>query len=1074
MHSLRTACQGFFVEYFRIDWISLASCTDFERSRRLFRPDIWPFRQPAESEKKPCRGCFFDAVEYDRLSKIVCCEYDSRLISRIGEINVCDRFNLSPNCSTVKKLATIFISCLFAGFAAFGQDQNAYKTLSAGFKTPPSHAMPAVYHWWLGGNVDTVRLKQELIAFKEAGISGFTMFEIGSRDTVHVKSGPPYLEDESLAVIKFAVEQAGKLGLEAGLNTASSWNAGGNWVTPEYAAKSIYVSKVSVNDRSRQKIKIPFPEIPEKDPRGRTRLIQYGKDNKPVYYREIAVLAVPVRPAGSLDTASIVNVTRYYDSKNETLTWKVPAGEWEIQRYVSSNSGENLILPSKHSAGPIMDHYDAASTEFHFMYIINKLESVLGDLRKTALKSLYMASYEMKGFTWTPTLPQEFKKINGYDITKMLPGLFNEKAFSPEVQANLRVHFQQTLSELMINNFYKKSKEICNRHGLKNNSEAGGPGMPIHMVPVEPLKALGSLDIPRGEYWINHPVFDENGIDVLRVVKEVSAASHIYNRGIVEMEAFTSFQHWREGPFEMKPTGDRAFAEGMNKVVVHGSTHNPAGTGFPGIVYHAGTHYNDKRVWWPKIKPFNEYLGRISYILQEADFVADVLYYYGDTIPNLGGHKNSRFMVGPGYDYEIVNTEILKEATVKNGRIVLPRNNASFAMLALTDEQKMNPDILVKLDQLASQGAIIVGKKPKGVTGVQPKVDALRDKLWVDLNNKPFPKKGGKVYDNIAAATVLESMGIGPDFSYPGKEFNTLDYIHYAKGGVDFYFIRNTTADWVSRNTKFRQSNRIPELWNPVNGEIVSVPVYNHTPGGIDVPLTLPPYGSLFVVFRNGQAAPRYVGLGDGAIPPLVEYAKDGIYVWSEGDIVLKGKEQQTKFSNFVDVQMVDGSWEVFFPKGWDAPEKVFFHELTSWTEHSNEGVKYFSGTATYKKTFQYDLNAVATDKKKIYLDLGDLAYVGEVWLNDRSLGITWAKPYRFDVTDILKPGNNSLVVEIANTWNNRLVGDAITGKKFTSTNINDTNVYGLNNMRLPWKDVPLLKSGLFGPVRIYTLKPLD
>src|SRR5690606_35153173 len=103
------------------------------------------------------------------------------------------------------------------------------------------------------------------------------------------------------------------------------------------------------------------------------------------------------------------------------------------------------------------------------------------------------------------TLPAEFKAVNGYDLVKLLPILFEEVKYSAKATANFTADFQRTLSELMIKNFYMKSKEVCNAHGLKNNSEAGGPGLPLHNVPVEPLKALGKgLDIPRGEFWINH------------------------------------------------------------------------------------------------------------------------------------------------------------------------------------------------------------------------------------------------------------------------------------------------------------------------------------------------------------------------------------------------------------------------------------------------------------------------------------------------------------------------------------------------------------------------------------------
>jgi hypothetical protein len=929
----------------------------------------------------------------------------------------------------------------FATMSSTAQTVNTYQAFSEGFINPPASARPNAYHWWLGGYVDTVRLKEELVSLKKAGIAGLTIFEIGSDDTILVKKGPAFLSKESLAVIKCAVTEAGKLGMELGLNTASSWNAGGSWITPEHATKSIYLSKVRIAGGEEKRIKIPFPDIPKKDTWGKTRMIKYAPDGKPLFRKEIAVLAIPAGiEKNRLDTAQIIAVTKYFDPQTETLNWKAPSGEWDIFRFVCSNSGENLVIPSRNSAGPIMDHYDAAATEFHFMYIISKLESVLGELRKTALKSLYMASYEAKGFTWTNTLPDVYREINGYDVYKLLPVLFDENFFTPKVRADFKADFQRTLSELMINNFYKKSKEICNRYGLKNNSEAGGPGLPLHNVPVEPLKALGSLDIPRGEFWINHNRLNEDGIDILRVVKEVAAASHIYNRGIVEMEAFTTFQHWQESPAEMKPSGDRAFCEGMNKVVMHGSTHNPRGAGVPGIVYAAGTHFNDKRVWWPKVRPFNEYLSRISWILQEADFVADVLYYYGDTIPNYVGHKNSRFTAGPGYDYEIVNTEILKEVTVKNKKLLLPRSGGQFKILVLANESETDPAVRLKLSELTAGGAVILGSGPK-------------DKQ---------------------ASAMLETMGIGPDFTYPGSEYFTLDYIHYAKDGLNFYFIRNTTNEWISRNCSFRQQGRIPELWNPLSGEIISAGIFNEDKDYISLPLTLAPLGSIFVIFKNGSPGSHFTRIENAGDPPRLEYTKEGIILLDVGSVELASGRDSKMISNRIKEQLIDGTWELIFPKGWGAPERKIFPGLMSWTDSDIQGIKYFSGTVRYKKIFQYDINSNACDGNRLYLDLGDLSHAGEVWLNDKPLGITWTPPHRFDVTDIIKPGDNTLVVEVANTWSNRLSGDAVTGEKFTSTNVKTTNIKGLNKIQVPWKEVPLIRSGLFGPVKIISIKPVS
>src|SRR5690606_1406900 len=109
----------------------------------------------------------------------------------------------------------------------------------------------------------------------------------------------------------------------------------------------------------------------------------------------------------------------------------------------------------------------------------------------------------------------------------------------------------------------------------------------------------------------------------------------------------------------------------------------------------------------------------------------------------------------------------------------------------------------------------------------------------------------------------------------------------------------------------------------------------------------------------------------------------------------------------------------------------------------------------------------------RIYLELGDLSHVGEVWLNDQPLGIAWAKPYRFDITDHLVRGINVLTVEVANTWSNRITGDALTGESYTSTHITETNIKGIGHVRIPWAEAPLIPSGLFGPVSLVTVQPI-
>lgn len=964
-------------------------------------------------------------------------------------------------------------------------DDHTYQKIKAGFLDPSGTARPKVYWWCLNGNIDTVRANQELQAMKDAGIGGFDLFEIGvpRQDAMIIPGGPAFLSDESLQTIKYAIDKAGELDLTVGLNLASSWNAGGSWIEPKHGGKSLYVSNTKITGNSEvQNIKIPFPEVsfPEEMLIGGTDkpMIPFLDNGKPVYYEEVAVLAIPANiKSNDLDTTQVINISPFFDAENDELTWEAPPGNWEIVRYICSNSGQQVVLPSPFSAGLTVDHFDSTAVKSHLMYIINRLKPVLGDFRNTALESFYLASYEARGFVWTSTMSAEFKKLNGYDITKFIPALFDAERFSANTTEKVQRDFKKTLSELMINNLYRNAQKICNQYGLKINCEAGGPGYPLYNGPSEPLKALGSLDIPRGEFWINHSRYYQDGddsIDILRVVKEVAAASHIYEKVIVEEEAFTTFQHWQEGPFDMKPTGDRAFCEGMNRVVFHGFSHNISGSGFPGYVYHAGTHFNDKRAWWPKAKSFINYLSRLSSVFQNTDFISDVLWYYGDKIPNSATPKNAHFSVGPGYDYEVINTDILlNDLTVKDGKLVLS-NGASFSMLALEFEEAINPAVLSKLEQLVKQGAVIMGEKPGGISQMvntpltQEGGEKLIDQLWTDAADQ-----GGKIFSGVTPLEMVSKLNVAPDFDYVDKENFLLDFIHYHKDDLDFYFVANTSDAWVSRECSFRVQNKVPEIWNAVSGKILPVAIYGQDHEHTTIPLTLAPYGSQLIAFRRISPTAHYDRItGDNQHPPFLEFTDDGFQLLEEGTFKLSVGNQSKVITSSIQTQALKGEWALSFPDNWGAPDTIELPELISWTESEIEGIRYFSGTATYQKEFQLEMDTEAGDHQQVYLDLGELSKIGEVWLNGQDVGITWSKPHKFDVTQILKSGKNNLVIEVANTWSNRLTGDAITGEHFTNTNIMNTvvPVEGMlagDQTRVPWADVPLIESGLLGPVEL-------
>jgi hypothetical protein len=303
------------------------------------------------------------------------------------------------------------------------------------------------------------------------------------------------------------------------------------------------------------------------------------------------------------------------------------------------------------------------------------------------------------------------------------------------------------------------------------------------------------------------------------------------------------------------------------------------------------------------------------------------------------------------------------------------------------------------------------------------------------------------------------------DLDYIDKESFLLDFIHYQKNDIDFYFIRNTSDQWVSRECGFRQQSKVPEIWDPMTGEIIPVPVYNEDGMYIKIPLSLAPYGSSLVVFRKGITSAHYMSVTPSdSYPPLMEYTKNGILFFDEGSVELIDSSGSKQVENELAVQTIEGPWTVHFDKAWGAPDSTVLPELISWTDHKNPGIKYYSGMGKYQKTFSYDMNIALTEDQKVYIDLGEISEMAELWLNGQSMGITWAKPFRFDVTRYIKNGKNDLTVEVANTWCNRIIGDAITGEKYTSTNITRVD-------RFTWDQVPLNPSGLLGPVTIQTVK---
>jgi len=945
-------------------------------------------------------------------------------------------------------------------------------SLLAGFQIPPKSAKPSVYYIFLNGYFNREYIEHELRQLHNIGIGGLCVFDMGARGLKEAfpPTGPAFMSNEWIESFVHITQEANKLDLDIQLAVSSSWDMGASWVKPRDASMALYHSSVLVEGPTGYNKLLPFPAIPDKSPR--------DKQGRPLFHQDVAVLAFPESMGQSTgeaklnieDKDSILDLTEKLNSSGR-LNWKVPPGKWTIIRFVCANTGERLKVPSPASDGLATDHFSRQATLSYVQYLTDRLVQRLGDLRKTPLKQLYLPSYEVRGAIWTPDFIERFQEYRGYNPTLYLPAVIGYTIKDKDFTDRFVYDFRKTLGDLLVDAYYRTAGEFAQRVGLGIEAEAGGPGPPVHQVPVDALKALGAIDEIRGEFW---PWRTDR--ENLWVVKETACAAHIYGHRRVHMEAFTGFRHWQDGPFDLKPSADRAFCEGMNHVVWHTSCHQPPEAGKPGWVYGAGTHLTPNLVWWPKAKPFIQYLSRCSFMLQQGHFVADVCYYYGDQGFNFVPPKHVDPSLGFGYDYDVVNAEvILERMRVRNGRLVLP-DGMHYEILVLPNRDDINLQVLQRIADLVRSGATVVGPKPTCSTGLTGYPDSdrnitkLADSLWGNCNGKTVLEnrygKGRFIWGRTLRRILLE-RGVKPDFHYTGeKEDTDLDYIHRHTPEADIYFIRNKRMRPESFNAHFRVSDKVPELWFPDTGRIVKQLVYEQTAEGIRVPLQLGPADSLFIVFRKSDDRPHLISANSGLT--VTEFAENEVRVTASKNGLYKlktldGRTVEFKIDEIPPEMRLTGPWKVFFPAGRGAPDSVSLDKLVSWTDHENPGIRYFSGIARYEKEVEIPRKWLL-DNSRLYLDLGRIWCVGEVFLNGQSTGIVWKPPHCVDITDAVKTGSNRLEIDIANTWANRLVGDA---RSPENQRLCRTNITGSGTPRKPWRDVPLRRSGLLGPVRL-------
>ena len=628
------------------------------------------------------------------------------------------------------------------------QASDARLELTRGFAAPPAAARPWVYWFWLNGNITRAGITADLEAMQRVGIGGVLIMEVdqGAPKGPARFGSPPWRE-----LFKHVCTEANRLGLKVNMNNDAGWcGSGGIWITPELAMQKVTWTETAVEGPRHFEDRLPQPATVAG------------------YYRDIAVLAFPT-PAGNAHVANF-NVKAVGSptgnalaqpaswsnippeqtiarkrmislgdrlSSDGRLAWDVPPGKWTILRLGHTPTGSVNSPAPVDVRGLECDKLSRTAADAHFAGLMGKLVADVGPLAGKTLVSTHIDSWEIGVQNWTPRLRQEFQRLRGYDPLPLLPVMTGRVVDSMEVSERFLWDLRETISELLLDNYAGRFRELAHRHGLRLSIEA------YNTCPCDEMAYAGRADEPMGEFW------SWNKYGYTFSCTEMASAGHVYGKPIIGAEAFTATdaEKWLGHPGNIKDLGDWAFCEGINRFVFHRYAMQPWPDRRPGMSMGPwGLHYERTQTWWQQSKPWHEYLARCQFLLQQGRFVADICFLGPEGSPQtLNGQpsfvsktlgEEGQPLERPGHNFDTCPPEVvLTRMSVKDGRLVLP-DGMSYRMLVLPRVETMTPRLLGKIKDLVAAGAVVAGSRPakspslSGYPACDAEVRQLTRELW--------------------------------------------------------------------------------------------------------------------------------------------------------------------------------------------------------------------------------------------------------------------------------------------------------------------------------------------------------
>jgi hypothetical protein len=739
-----------------------------------------------------------------------------------------------------------------------------------------------------------------------------------------------------------------------------------------------------------------------------------------------------VKSTGQLDPGTSIVLTEHM-LPDGTLDWDVPAGTWQLFAFKQMPTGQRIGGAA--GAGPqlVLDHMNKHAFDVYAQRVGGTAYQYDGQYFGHGLRAIFVDSLELQTYLyWSDHFIEEFRQRRGYDLTPYLPILKVPGSEVPyggtparlplyDIEGlgdRVRRDYWQTVSDVMIENFYSPFNEWAAAHNVQSRVQA-------HGSPTDLLRDYGASNIPETE-----DLLDNGRYDFLKVA---SSGADLYGRKIVGSESFVWHgKAYQTTPEKIKWFADELLTAGINEIIYHGYPYKYMDRPFPGWHPFAlegafSSDMNETNPFSPYMAQLNQYITRLQYISQKGTTVAPVALYrsmlaYDPIEPPPPEPEIDAQLMDAGYNFDHIDAYTILKSKVENGKLISP-GGAEFSVLVLPQQESLSVELSNQLSAFAGQGLPIVfmGGVPTtdpnaegGQLTAKPSTNPLQNVL---TNDHVHVASDAKEVAKILDASVL------PNLHFDGRP---LSFIEKRIGKLDFFFLRNPD-DSAKQTILESHAAGTPEIWNPWTGDIRPLAHFERNGSTVRVPIDVDPYGSVLLLFDpDGKSTGKPVEMS-ADVPPESQIAV-GQSGWDfHGVGIGPGSHPEV-----IDMKMPS---------------------LESWT--MIDQLKNFSGRGQYTTTFTVPASLLGSHHP-IVLNLGDVKDVAEININGKQGPQILLQPYKADVTSLLHDGENTLQITVVNALFNAL------------------SAQGPSAVFAPEEDKPeygLLPSGLIGPVRLEEMK---